>query len=72
MVADPLIRVRGLVRVFGATRVLDGVDWSSRAFRLAQSDGTTTVCIVPGTDSGLAEHTCVTLMRGDNYDARQG
>src|SRR5206468_2220284 len=26
MVADPLIRVRGLVRVFGATRVLDGVD----------------------------------------------
>jgi heme ABC exporter ATP-binding subunit CcmA len=26
MVAEPLIRVRGLVRVFGATRVLDGVD----------------------------------------------
>ena len=26
MVAEPLIRVRGLVRVFGPTRVLDGVD----------------------------------------------
>jgi heme ABC exporter ATP-binding subunit CcmA len=26
MIAEPLIRVRGLVRVFGATRVLDGVD----------------------------------------------
>jgi heme ABC exporter ATP-binding subunit CcmA len=26
MVAEPLIRVRGLVRVFGVTRVLDGVD----------------------------------------------
>jgi len=26
MVVEPLIRVRGLVRVFGATRVLDGVD----------------------------------------------
>ncbi len=35
-------------------RVLDGIDWSARAFREARSEGTTTVGLVPGTDNVFA------------------
>src|SRR5262245_59681301 len=31
--------------------VLDGIDWSARAFRLARSEGTSTVALAPGTEN---------------------
>lgn len=35
-------------------RVLDAVDMSSRAFRQARADGTSTVCLVPGTENVIS------------------
>jgi len=46
-------------------RVLDGVDWSARAFREARSEGTTTVGLVPGTDNVFAGLSSVVKTAGD-------
>lgn len=46
-------------------RMLDGVDFGSRAFRQARADGTTTVAIVPGTDNVVAGLSCVIKTAGD-------
>jgi len=65
---------RAVLTVGELRAALDGVDDDLHVV-LDDGDGwydNVEHVIVPGTDSGLAEHTCVTLMRGDNYDARQG
>lgn len=46
-------------------RVLDGIDWSSRAFRLARSEGTTTVALAPGTENVIAGLSSVVKTAGD-------
>ena len=46
-------------------RVLDAVDFSSRAFRQARADGVTTVAIVPGTDNVIAGLSAVVKTAGD-------
>jgi imidazolonepropionase-like amidohydrolase len=35
-------------------RVLEAVDWFSRAFRASAAEGTTTACVVPGTEDVIA------------------
>jgi imidazolonepropionase-like amidohydrolase len=45
-------------------RVADGVDAGSRAFRRAASDGTTTVCLAPGTDNVVAGRSCIVKTTG--------
>src|SRR5262245_52362331 len=47
-------------------RVLDGVDWSARAFRQARADGVTSVALVPGTDNVIAGLSCVVKTAGDS------
>jgi imidazolonepropionase-like amidohydrolase len=46
-------------------RVLDAVDWSAAAFRVARAEGTTTVGLVPGTDNVVAGLSCVVKTAGD-------
>jgi imidazolonepropionase-like amidohydrolase len=46
-------------------RVLDGIDWSARAFREARSEGTTTVGLVPGTDNVFAGLSSIVKTAGD-------
>ena len=46
-------------------RVLDGVDWSARAFREARAEGTTTIGLVPGTDNVFAGLSSVVKTAGD-------
>jgi imidazolonepropionase-like amidohydrolase len=46
-------------------RVLDGIDWSARAFREARSEGTTTVGLVPGTDNVFAGMSSIVKTAGD-------
>jgi len=45
-------------------RVSDGVDAGSRAFRRAAAEGTTTVCLVPGTDNVIAGRSCIVKTNG--------
>jgi imidazolonepropionase-like amidohydrolase len=46
-------------------RVLDAIDFNSRAFRQARADGVTTVAIVPGTDNVIAGLSAVVKTAGD-------
>lgn len=46
-------------------RVLDAVDWSSRDFRQARADGTTTVAILPGTENVIDGLSCIVKTAGD-------
>lgn len=45
-------------------RVVDVVDWSSRDFRVAASEGTTTMALVPGTDNVVAGLSCIVKSAG--------
>lgn len=45
-------------------RVADGIDAGNRAFRRAASEGTTTVCLVPGTDNVVAGRSCIVKTTG--------
>lgn len=46
-------------------RVIDAVDWSSRDFRQARADGTTTVAILPGTENVVDGLSCIAKTAGD-------
>jgi imidazolonepropionase-like amidohydrolase len=46
-------------------RVLDAIDFNSRAFRQARAEGVTTVAIVPGTDNVFAGLSAVVKTAGD-------
>ena len=46
-------------------RVLDAVDWSSRAFRHARAEGVTAVELVPGTDNVIGGLSCVIKTAGE-------
>src|SRR2546430_975744 len=46
-------------------RVLDAVDWSSREFRQARADGTTTIALIPGSDNVIAGLSCVVKTAGE-------
>jgi imidazolonepropionase-like amidohydrolase len=45
-------------------RVLDGVDWSAKAFRHARAEGVTTVALLPGTDNVIGGRSCVVKTAG--------
>jgi imidazolonepropionase-like amidohydrolase len=45
-------------------RVLDGVDWSAKAFRQARAEGVTAVSLVPGTDNVIAGRSCIVKTAG--------
>lgn len=46
-------------------KVIDAVDWSSRDFRQARTDGTTTIALVPGSDNVISGMSCVVKTAGD-------
>lgn len=46
-------------------RALNALDWSSRDFRQARADGTTTVAILPGTDNVIDGLSCIVKTDGD-------
>jgi imidazolonepropionase-like amidohydrolase len=46
-------------------KVLDAVDWSSRDFRQARTDGTTTIALDPGTDNVVEGLSCVVKTAGE-------
>lgn len=45
-------------------RVIDGLDWNARSFRLSRSEGITTVLVAPGTDNVFAGLSCVVKTAG--------
>jgi imidazolonepropionase-like amidohydrolase len=51
-------------------RVLNAVDWRSRAFREALAEGTTSVGLAPGTDSVFAGLSCVAKTAGSERVVR--
>lgn len=46
-------------------KVLDAVDWSSRDFRQARADGTTTIALYPGSENVISGLSCVVKTSGD-------
>jgi imidazolonepropionase-like amidohydrolase len=46
-------------------KVLDSIDWSSRDFRQARADGTTTIALDPGTDNVIEGLSCVVKTAGE-------
>jgi imidazolonepropionase-like amidohydrolase len=46
-------------------RVLDAIDWSSRAFRQARAEGVTAAELVPGTDNVVGGLSCIVKTAGE-------